>query len=215
MKPSRLFLAMALTTMVATSAAVAKGDGLPDPKIAVGKTDPDFAPVSINTSNFIISDDTGTSPALGPDGVTVIDGGSACVATPPGGDNGITDECYFENDITKKGVGQTINEITFDIPVPFGNDNCVTGDFDLAGTTITSIFSTCSAVDDGAGGTLFDFSGGQIKYKDDFFMSFQFPSAFSATTNAITPEPGTFAMLGIGLLALMGIGRKRLLGGTC
>jgi hypothetical protein len=195
-------------------AAVARADGLPDPLVGIGGVDPGFAPQSINIPVFTISDSNGVSPSEDPNG-NPIEGGSACVVTPPGEPFGVSDGCFFQNDITMNGTGQFIDALNFDVPVPFGNDTCPEGGFMIGTVTVPSIFSSCVAAPDGSGGTVFSFSGGIIPYQGDFFVSLDFPNnpdGVSGTATAQLPEPGTFSLLGIGLLALLGINRKRLVG---
>jgi hypothetical protein len=212
MRLSRLILA-GLFVALMTSAVVAKADGLPDPKVGFGGTDPAFAPASINTPNFSISDSNGESPAIDPNGNPIV-GGSACVVTPPGGSFGTSSGCYFENDISEDGVGQSITSVVFDVAIAPGNDSCSNG-FTLNNVAINALFSSCSTGSDGSGGTLFSFYGGDIAYKGDFFVALDFPDSpngILSSVNVTTPEPGTLALLGVGLLTLFGLGRKRLFG---
>lgn len=217
MRTSRLTLVVALFAVAAMPilATSAKADSVPDPDFKVGQVDPAFVPASINTPLFSISDSNGFSPSVDPDGNPII-GGSACVVTPPGGVNGTSSGCYFENDISEDGNPLNITALTFDVPVPFGDDSCPTGDFTLGSVTVSSIFSVCTPSEDSDGGTIFAFSGGTIAYKEDFFVGMDFPdepNGIVASATATLPEPNTFAFLGIGLsLVFLGLRRKRLLG---
>jgi len=216
MKFNRLLVMGSLLVMsLSVLATAARADGVSDPLMGVGKTDPPFVPASINTPLFSISDSNGISPSEDPDGNPIL-GGSACVVTPPGAPNGTSSGCYFENDISEDGNPLNITGLTFDVPVPFGGDTCPGDSFMLGAVTVASVFSTCTPSEDSSGGTIFAFSGGTIGYRDDFFVAIDFPNApngIVASGVATLPEPGTFGLLGLGLsLVFLGLNRKRLSG---
>jgi len=181
--------------------AVASADSLPanDPAIKTGGPlaasaavfAPSIpAPAGIITPEFTIESPSGTSPDTSP--CILVQGG---VSTP-------SPLCYFENDITTNGVGDTISALIFDaLGVDPTTANC--------GFLSGSPFTSCG-IDSIPGGTEFSFNGGSIPFHDDFTLDFVgFPPNFGFPTSATTtPEPGTMALLlaGLGSLAIR---RKR------
>ncbi len=191
-----------LATLTLGLSAVASADSLPanDPQIKTGGplgassvaalAQPMGAPAGIITPSFSIQSPSGTSPGTSP---CVLIQGPFMTTSPL---------CYFENDISTDGVGDTISELTFDA---FGiSPSTVT-----CGLLLGSPFASCS-VNSIPGGTEVDFTDGSIPFHDDFTLQFDgFPKGFTASgTATVTPEPGTMALLlaGLGSLAVR---RKR------
>ena len=143
------------------------------------------APAGIITPSFNIQSPSGTSPGTSP---CILIQGPFSTTSPM---------CYFENDITTDGVGDTITSLTFDAPGI--NPSTASCGF-LAG----SPFTVCG-VDSIPGGTAFDFGGGSIAFHQDFTLSFEgFPADFDfSTTATITPEPSTLFLLAVGLGSLV------------
>jgi hypothetical protein len=172
--------------LVVFSTARAKADQLSgsDPRVALGG-DPPSAPAGIITTSFGILTPSGTSPAT-----------SACVLMQ-GGINTTSPDCFFENDITINGVGETIYSLTFDaVGIAPSTATC--------GFLAASPFSDCGvdALPNGKG-TQFSFDTGSIPFHDDFTLSFTgFPSNFDFEAQAglsAVPEPGTLALFLIGM----------------
>lgn len=192
-----------LGTLTLGLSAVASAGSLPanDPQIKTGGplggssvaalALPMSAPAGIITPSFDIQSPSGTSPGTSP---CILIQGPFMTVSPP---------CYFENDITTEGVGDTISALTFDA---FGIDPTTVSCGFLSG----SPFTVCS-VEPISGGTEVDFTGGSIPFHGDFTLDFAgFPANFDfPSTATTTPEPGTMALLlaGLGSLAVR---RKRL-----
>jgi hypothetical protein len=192
-----------LCTLTLGLSAIASADQLPpnDPQIKTGgplaassaasALHPSLpAPGAIITAAFTIESPSGSSP-----------GTSACILIQ-GPFMTTSPQCYFENDITTDGVGDTIGGLTFVAPgINPATVNC--------GFLAGSAFSTCG-VDAIPGGTEIDFGGGSIPFHTNFTLDFDgFPADFSfSTTASTTPEPSTLALLlaGLGSLAIR---RKR------
>jgi hypothetical protein len=209
MKLTRVFVAGALVALsLPMFAAVAKADGLPpgDPIVRTAGDPPlpGEVPEGIFTNNFTLSCPSGTCP------------GTDVSSTPNPNWCGLSQldfsesspSCFFENDISTNGIPQVINELVFSLPgVPFGSvseDICTIPDQPV-------LFGTCTKVDDLAGGTIVTFTGGTIGFHQDFFLDFEgFDGGLVSPAYANVAEPGTLPMLGLGLIALLGLTRKRI-----
>jgi hypothetical protein len=192
---------IALGMLTLAVSAVSRADQLPpnDPQIKTGGplaaasslsalVSPS-APAGIITPTFTVESPSGTSPVTLP-------GGSPCILIQ-GPFMTTSPNCYFQNDMTTNGVGDTITSLTFDA---FGvNPSSVECGF-LTG----SPFSSCT-VEAISGGTAVDFTGGSIVYGQDFTLAFVgFPKDFSFGSSAtVTPEPGTLVLLLAGVGALV------------
>jgi len=187
---------MVLVMLTLGLTAIANADSVPpnDPQIKTGgplgasgvTALSAAAPAGIITASFDIQSPSGTSPGTSP-----------CMLLQ-GPFTTVSPQCYFENDVTSDGAGDTITELTFDA---FGvSPSSVT-----CGMLSGSPFTSCG-VDAIPGGTEVDFTGGSIAFHQDFTLEFDgFPPGFTTVdTAAITPEPGTMALLlaGLGSLAL-------------
>ena len=150
-----------------------------------GLSDTTFGPAGIVTTSFTIESPTGTSPGTSP--CFLIEGGLT-IESP---------KCFFENDITTDGVGDTITELTFDaLGIPASTVTC--------GFLAGSPFTSCS-VEAITGGTAVNFTGGSIPFHTDFTLDFSgFPQNFNfGSTATVTPEPATVALLLTGLCPLL------------
>jgi hypothetical protein len=206
MKLASMFLAVAMVlALVVMLAPVAKADGVPpgDPQIGLGGAIFD-APVGIITTDFTVSPESGsTAPPC-----VVTQFGGASVQTSP--------QCQLLNAIQNDGVGEFIDSISFDVSsVPYdpSMDTCA---FSVA-DTVGNLFDSCSVTPDGSGGTVYSFSGGTLA---DTLYGGIIPNGtvFSVTFTGISgtagvsaqlPEPGTFSLLLVALVGLIGIGLKR------
>jgi hypothetical protein len=175
------------------SATLAKADQISgsDPKINLGG-DPPSSPAGIITSSFGILTPSGTSPATSP---CVLMQGTLSTTSP---------DCFFENDITTSGSGETIYSLDlFAAGVAPGTVSC--------GFLSASPFSSCSveSLSSGTGSEVI-FSGGSIPFHDNFTLDLvSFPTNFQLTAQAsltTVPESGTLAFLfvGMGVVALCG-----------
>ncbi|HEV2177325.1 MAG TPA: PEP-CTERM sorting domain-containing protein [Terriglobia bacterium] len=146
-------------------------------------------PAGIITTSFTITSPSGTSPGTSP---CILTQGNIMTTSP---------QCLFENDIALNGVGVTITSLIFDAP---GIDpNTV-----MCGFLTGSPFLGCGVDQLEGGGTEISFFDGSIPFHADFTLDFEgFPQNFNFGGTAITPEPGTLALLlgGIGTL----LGRRR------
>jgi hypothetical protein len=151
------------------------------------------APASIVFSSFTIESPSGTSPATS--SCILMEGGS--ITSP---------NCFFENDITTNGVGDTITKLTF----KFGADSIV--GMVMCSELPGSPFSDCS-VSEVSGVYTVDFTDGSIPYASTFTLDFAgFPAHFNFPTKAtvpVIPEPGTLALLLTGAGALWARRRSR------
>jgi hypothetical protein len=195
MKLSSLFVAGTLIAALAFAVPVAKADGLPpgDPIIKAAGAGID-APAGIVTTSFTISSSTGTSPETSP---CLLNEGGLSISSP---------NCQFINVITNNGQPEFIDSLEFILPnVPLEDTSCATtieGD--------VTIFTTCSRLSDGNGGSVIFFTGGNINYLDIFTLDFEgFPAGYTAGVVAQLPEPGSVLMLAIGLLGLLGLAFRR------
>ena len=201
MKLNRALWVMILAGLAGLSATTAKAQG--DPFINQAGDPPwNNEPLSIITGNFSILSPSGTSPVTLPNG-------SPCVLMQ-GGLSEPTLECYFKNEIVDSlGNGLAVTDLIFDLPnisedsvscsVSIGED--------------PSDFGTCTpAVDESdSDSTTVTFSDGSIPYDTAFFLELGgFPADFTTSVIAVTPEPGTLPMFGMGLIALLGLTRKRI-----
>lgn len=194
-----LFKASLFGLAVVLSAVVALADGVPagDPIVRTGGSLGGDPPASIITTDFTISSSTGTSPGTSP-----------CVLSQPAGSVSpivtTSPSCFFVNDITNSGAGEFIDELIMDVgnTVP-SSVNCGS----IAG--LPTLFADCDVTSDGDGGTLVYFTDGTIQYGQEFYLDFEgFASGTTTSVSAQLPEPGTIAMLALGLLAL-GLAKRR------
>ncbi|HEY6293955.1 MAG TPA: PEP-CTERM sorting domain-containing protein [Terriglobia bacterium] len=199
----KIFCVALLSVLILGLTAPAKADRLPggDPRVRTGGGLPlipeanYYVPAGIIDQSFTIESPSGTSPASSP--CVLMQGGITTVS--PG--------CLFENDISVDGVGEAIVSLVFDVTGV--NASTVTCGF-LAG----SPFAGCSVVPLGSlgpEGAQITFDDGSIPFHTDFSMQFTgFPqdSSFGATA-ALTPEPGTLALLLGGLGTLLARRRSR------
>lgn len=189
MKALRIVLLAALAAMVVP---VAQADQLPvgDPVVKTGgghvpAASPGPVPASIITTMFTIESPSGTSP-----------GTSACDLIQ-GGITTVSPECFFQNDITTNGVGETIGMLTFDVGISSSGVNC--------GFLSGSPFTQCGVDSLGPDSTQISFYGGTISYGTNFTLDFEgFPAntSFGGTASTV-PEPGTLALVGVFGLAML------------
>jgi len=179
MKPAKIAL---LAFAIALSAGLALADPIPDPTIKLGAGG---GTGDIILPNFIITSPTGTSPA-----------GSPCILTQL--DFGSEDEydCVFENHIFPKAP---IVALTFDIfGVAAEEVNCELIDIE------SSPFKQCSVSGIGVDFTRVIFFDGIIPHDEQFSLVVEgFPAGQNFNGTASLPEPGTLALLLVGLGALL------------
>jgi len=188
-----LLLAMAIALVI----PLAHADSIPigDPVVKTGGSPPaapGSAPAAIITLDFSILSPSGTSPGTSP--CELIQGPFTTVSP----------QCFFQNEISVNGDGQTLNMLAFDA---FGVDaNTVNCGF-LSG----SPFSQCG-VDplEGNAGAEITFFGGLIPFGGQFTLDFVgFPQNFTfETTATATPDPSTFGLILLGGLAALIARRK-------
>lgn len=206
MKLSRVFVAGALVALsLPMLAAVAKADGLPpgDPIYKTGGDPPlqGEQPESIISTEFTVACASGTCPA------EPNDGSSPCELIQFGGaSTQLSPSCFFQNDVATLGVGQIINALIIDLPgIAPSATECGTIEGD------PTLFGVCNVTSDGGTGTIVSFSDGTIAYGQDFFLDLEgFTGGISSAVYANVPEPGTLPMLGLGLVALVALSRKRI-----
>ncbi len=182
-----LLLAMAIAFVVPlVHASEIKTGGMPP----VGLNS---APAAIITFDFSIESPSGSSPATSP-----CDLFQGTIET-------VSPQCFFQNDISVNGGGETLTMLTFDA---LGiSSNSVTCGF-LSGSPFTHCGVT--SIPDGAA---ISFYGGTIPFGGDFTLDFTgFPKdyTFGGTATA-SPEPGTLGLMMIGLLAAALVARRRML----
>jgi hypothetical protein len=194
-----LLLAIAVALVV----PLAHADSIPigDPVVKTGGSPPaapGSAPAAIITLNFIIESPSGTSPGTSP--CDLIQGPFTTVSPL----------CFFQNEISISGQGQTINMLTFDA---LGiNSNTVSCDL-LTG----SPFSQCGVDPLGNNaGTQITFFDGLIPFGGEFTLDFGgFPKNFTfGTTATATPDPSTFGLVLLGGLAALIARRKMVTAGS-
>lgn len=204
MRFSRVLLVATLAVM---SAAIAKADGLPpvppgDPIFRAGGDAPILGEVAapLFESNFVISCASGTCPGPG----DVPTGTNPCGLTE-GDYSNTSPSCFFVNNIEINGNPEAINMFSFEIAgVPPGDEgvNCA--------LLNEQILTGCSVVSDGAGGSLVTFSG-LIPYGTPFLLDLEgFDGGVTSAAYANVPEPGTLPMLGLGLVGLLAMTRRRI-----
>lgn len=194
MKALRIVLLAALAAILVP---VAQADQLPtgDPVVKTGGglpgAVPGSAPAAIITTSFSIVSPSGTSPGTSP--CKLIQGPFTTISP----------QCFFENDISVNGLGESIGMLTFDA---LGvNPNTVSCGF-LSG----SPFTQCGVDPLGTGGTQISFYGGTIPFHADFTLDFEgFPDNFNfGTTASQTPDPSTLSLVFMGGLAALIAGRR-------
>jgi len=194
-----LLLAMAIALVV----PLAHADQIPigDPVVKTGGSPPaapGSAPAAIITFDFNILSPSGTSPGTSP--CELIQGPFTTVSP----------QCFFQNEISVNGDGQTLNMLTFDA---FGVDpntvNC--------GFLTASPFTECGVdpLGNNAGAEI-TFFGGLIPFGGQFTLDFVgFPQNFTfETTATATPDPSTFGLVLLGGLAALIARRKMLATGS-
>jgi hypothetical protein len=205
MKLSRMLLVGALVAMaLPLLAAVAKADGLPpgDPQFKAGGDAPIPGEVAapLFQENFVISCSSGTCPGSG----DVPTGNDPCGLTE-GGYSNSSPSCFFVNDIEINGNPEAINFFQFEIAgIPPGEEgvNCAL----LNDTVLTG----CQVISDGDGGSLVQFTG-LIPYGTAFLLDLEgFTGGVTSAAYANVAEPGTLPMLGLGLVSLLALTRKRI-----
>ena len=205
MKLSSLTIVGILIAALAVVATpIAKADSLPpgDPRIQVGGAMIDD-PASIITTSFSLSSPSGTSP-LDPANPN----SSACELMQ-GPFQTESPDCQFINGITVSGKGQVIDSLVFDLPTVAPNDPSHLLTCGGISGTVT-VFSDCSILPDGNGGSVVFFTGGTIPWNTIFTIGFDgFDPGTTTSATAQLPEPGTLLLLAIGLIALVGAGLKR------
>jgi len=190
-----LLLAMAIALVV----PLAHADQIPigDPVVKTGgmpPAAPGSAPAAIITLDFSIESPSGNSPLTSP--CDLIQGPFTTVSP----------QCFFQNEVSVNGDGQTLNMLTFDA---FGVDpNTVNCGF-LSG----SPFAQCGVDPLGNNaGTEITFFGGSIPFGGEFTLDFVgFPQNFTfETTATATPDPSTLGLVVLGGLAAL-IARRKML----
>lgn len=206
MKLSRLFIVGALVALsLPMLATVAKADGLPpgDPIVRTAGDPPLPGEVAapIVTNLFSISCLSGTCPA------DPNDGSSPC-GLAEGNFSFSSPSCYFQNEYEINGQGQVIDGLIFELP------NVPLDSVDESICTIPNepqLFGSCSAKSDGGNGTVVIFGDGTVQFGQAFFLDLEgFTGGLTTSAVANVPEPGTLPMLGLGLIALLGLTRKRI-----
>ncbi len=209
MKLSRFFVVGALVALsLPMLATAAKADGLPpgDPIVRTAGDPPlqGEAPEGIFGSNFSITCASGTCPGTD---VSSTPNPNWCVLNQPGLTE-MSPSCFFENDFSTNGQPQVIDALFFELP------NVPLDSVDESICTIPNqpqLFGSCSAKSDGGDGTIVTFSDGTIAFHQDFFLDLEgFGGGLTSSVVANVPEPGTLPMLGLGLIALLGLTRKRI-----
>jgi hypothetical protein len=187
--------------LVIFSTALAKADQTSgsDPRVRLGG-DPSSAPAGVITPSFDVSTPSGTSGILESNATSA----GPCILSQ-GGVSTTSPDCFFENDITINGVGQTVDSLTIEaLGIAPSTVDC--------GFVAGSPFSDCGvgALPDGQG-TAVTFDSGSLPFHGDFTFGFgEFPSDFQFSVQAglsstVVPEPGTLALLLSGGLGLAGL----------
>lgn len=203
MKLSRLLVVGTLLVIsVPMLAAVANADGLPpgDPIVRTAGDPPlpGEVPQAIVTTNFSVLCASGTCPGdTPPSSPCGLEQGSLTQFSP---------SCFFQNDIANDlGQGEIIDALTFELPgIAPESTECgtITGE--------PTLFGECGVSSDGGAGSLVTFTDGTILYGDKFFLDLEgFTGGLKTSVVANVPEPGSLPLLGLGLLALLGLTRKR------
>ncbi len=190
-----LLLAMAIVLVIPLAHAGTIPVG--DPVVKTGGSPPagpGSAPAAIITLDFSIESPSGTSPGTSP--CDLIQGPFTTVSP----------QCFFQNEISVNGQGETINMLTFDaLGVNPNTVNC--------GFLTGSPFSQCGVDPLGNNaGTQITFFGGLIPFGSEFTLDFVgFPQNFTfGTTATATPDASTFGLVVIGGLAMLVARRKML-----
>jgi hypothetical protein len=187
-----LAVSVALMAPLAYAGTISGDPG--DPVVKTGGSPPvglPDVPAGIVSFDFSIESPSGNSPATSP--CDLIQGNIRTVSP----------QCFFQNDISVNGVGQTLTMLTFDA---LGvNPNTVSCGF-LSG----SPFTQCGVdpLSNNAGSEI-SFFGGSIPFGTNFTLDFAgFPTDYTFGGTASTPDPGTLSLMMLGGLATLLVRRR-------